>query len=322
MMNPMPPQVAVLMSTYQGEAFVVEQIHSILSQLPPKGRLIVRDDGSTDRTIERMRGIDDPRLEITPGPNLGFAGSFLTLLGGVGEGADVVMLADQDDVWLPGKVERACRALHGLEEVPALYFTRLRLVDRDLRPLGETPRWPRGPSFANALCENIATGCTMALNAQGVRLVTQYGDRGKIYFHDWWIYLVVSALGQVVMDDEPSILYRQHGANVIGRGLGWRRYQATLAFMRKRSWIHILYRQIDNLVATHGEALSPEQRRMIERYFNPGQLGSVLRLLLVPVRRRQFFTDEIIFRALLVAEVLSGRGLLPKPSKTALPRQS
>ncbi len=322
MTNPMSPRVAVLMSTYQGETFVVEQIRSILSQLPPDGRLIVRDDGSTDRTLERVRDIRDTRVEVTAGPNLGFAGSFLTLLCGVGDDADVVMLADQDDVWLPGKIERACRALRGFEGEPALYFSRLQLVDRELRPLGETPRWPRGPSFANALCENIATGCTMALNARGVRLVSRYGDVRKIYFHDWWIYLVVSALGKVIMDDEPTILYRQHGANVVGRGQGWRRYRATLAFIRKRSWIHILFQQVENLVDTHGDALDAGQRRMIELYFSPRRVASVIRLLLIPVRRRQFIADEIIFRALLVAEVLSGRGLLPRPSEPALPGQA
>lgn len=320
MLNDAPPRVTVLMSTYQGEAFVAQQIESILAQLPPGGRLVIRDDGSTDQTVERVRGIGDPRIEITAGINLGFAHSFLTLLSNVQDDVDIVMLADQDDVWLPEKIERACRAMQGHEDEPTFYFSRLRLVDRELRTLGETPRWRRGPSFSNALCENIATGCTIALNAKGVRLVARYGDVRKIYFHDWWIYLVMSALGRVIMDDTPTILYRQHGANVIGRGLGWRRYLATLAFIRKRSWVHILYRQLENFVETHGDALDSQQRRMVDRYFNPHRLSSVLRLLLLPMRRRQFFADELTFRALLLAEIVSGRGLLPRrPDRSARP---
>jgi len=312
-----PPRVTVLMSTYQGEAFVAQQIQSILDQLPANGRLVVRDDGSTDRTVQVVRGIGDARTHLVEGVNLGFGRSFLTLLAGVGDSADVVMLADQDDVWLPGKIERACAALAGFDDTPVLYFSRLRLVDQDLRPFGETPSWPRGPSFANALCENIATGCTMALNAQGVRLATRCADAGRIYFHDWWIYLVLSALGRVIMDDTPTILYRQHGANVIGRQSGWQRYWSTLAFIRKRSWVHIMYNQIDELLATHGEALTSTQRGMVDGYFNARRPASVLRLLLLPVRRRQFLVDEFTFRALLVAELLCGRGLLPP--KTASP---
>lgn len=306
------PRVAVLMSTYQGEAFVAQQIQSILAQLPAHGRLLVRDDGSTDNTVKVIRGITDPRIELKEGANLGFARSFLTLLAQVAWDVDIVMLSDQDDVWLPGKIDRACAALQGLEAIPALYFSRQHLVDQDLRPLGQTPRWPRGPSFTNALCENIATGCTMALNLTGARLAARCGDADRIHFHDWWIYLVISAFGRVIMDDTPTMLYRQHGTNVIGRGLGWRRYKATLAFIRKKSWIHILYNQVDNLLITHGDALSPSQRHVLARYFNPRSAASVLRLLLTPVRRRQFVLDELTFRALLVAEIFSGRGLLPR----------
>lgn len=312
MTPPSTPRVAVLMSTYQGEAFVAQQIQSILQQLPPGGRLLVRDDGSTDGTVDVVRGIGDPRIELTAGTNLGFARSFLTLLASVQDEADVVMLSDQDDVWLPAKIERACAALGDQEDTPALYFSRLLLVDRDLRPLGESPPWPRGPSFINALCENIATGCTMALNARAVQLVCRCGDIGRIYFHDWWIYLVIAALGRVVMDDAPTILYRQHGANVVGRGLGWQRYRSTIAFIRKRSWVHILYNQVENLRLAHGETLTPEQHRTVERYFNPSRVSSVLRLLLLPVRRRQFLVDELTFRALVLVELACGRGLLPR----------
>lgn len=305
-------RVTVLMSTYQGEAFISQQVDSILSQLPSSGRLVVRDDGSTDQTVRILQSIKDPRLEISAGSNLGFGQSFLSLLAGAAPESQIVMLSDQDDVWLPGKIERACAALEGQDDTPTLYFSRLHLVDRELRPLGETPRWPRGPSFANALCQNIATGCTMALNMAAVRLVTRGAGDSRIYFHDWWIYLVVSALGKVIMDDEPTILYRQHGENVIGRGLGWQRYRAALAFIRKRSWIHILFNQLDALREAHGEALSPTQRQMLDLYFDPRRVQSVLRLLLLPIGRLQFPIEELTFRGLLLAELAVGRGLLPR----------
>lgn len=309
-------RIAVLMSTYQGEAHVEAQVASILSQLPSDGRLVVRDDGSTDRTVEILRQIADPRLEVTAGTNLGFSRSFLTLLAQARGDADMVMLSDQDDVWLPGKIERAAHALKGAGATPTMYFSRQHLVDEQLRPLGDSPCWPRGPSFANALCENIATGCTIALNSPGATLAARTGDAGEIFFHDWWIYLVICAFGRVVMDDAPTLLYRQHAHNVVGRGVGLARHLRTLAFIRKRSWVHIMYRQIGNFLKVHGDALDPASRRLIARDFDPRKASSVLRLLLWPVRRRQFLLDEFTFRALLVAELACGRGLLPRDQPT------
>lgn len=309
------PRVTVLMSTYQGEAYVAPQIQSILAQLPANGRLVVRDDGSTDRTMDVLRGIADDRITLTVGHNLGFARSFFTLLDTPGDDVDIVMLSDQDDIWLPGKIQRACEALRHAGAVPTLYFSRLRLVDPNLAPLGDTARWPRGPSFANALCENLATGCTIALNAPALRLVRQTGQAQRIYFHDWWIYLVVAAFGQVVADDTPWVLYRQHGRNVVGRGPGLRRYLANLAFMRRRSWIHIMYNQIENFRQVHGDRLTSGQQAQIEHFFDARSACSVLRLLLWPRRRRQSLLDEFFLRGLLLLELVSGRGLLPRPGK-------
>lgn len=316
MTSPSYPRVAVLMSTYQGEAFVAQQIQSILVQLPPDGRLLVRDDGSTDRTQDVVRAIADARIELESGDNLGFARSFFALLDRVGDDVDVVLLADQDDIWLEGKIQRACEALRESPATPALYFSRLQLVDATLAPLGETAHWPRGPSFHNALCENIATGCTIALNAAALRLVRQTGQAGRIYFHDWWIYLVVTAFGRVVADDNTWVLYRQHGRNVVGRGPGLARYLSNLAFLRRRSWVHILYEQLENFRQVHGGRLTPAQRQELERFFDPGSVASVLRLLLWPRRRRQSLLDEFFLRGLLLLELVRSRRLLPRPPGT------
>ncbi len=316
MTPPLAPRVTVLMSTYQGGAYVVQQVRSILGQLPASGRLVVRDDGSTDLTLEILRGIEDARITLMGGPNIGFARSFFALLDTVGDDVDIVMLSDQDDVWLPGKIARACQALQGLETVPALYFSRLHLVDESLAPIGETARWPRGPSFRNALCENIATGCTIAMNPAALELVRLTGHAERIYFHDWWIYLVVTAFGRVVADETPWILYRQHGRNVVGRGPGLRRYLANLAFMRRRSWVHIMYEQLENFRDVHGDNLNPQQRHEIDRFFNPHSASSILRLMFWPCRRRQTLLDEFLLRALVVLELARGRGLLPQTGKS------
>jgi glycosyltransferase involved in cell wall biosynthesis len=304
-------RVVILMSTFNGERFVEEQLRSILIQLPPDGRVIVRDDGSTDQTVSRIQALCDPRVSIIRGENIGFARSFLALMAMAPLDADMYMLSDQDDVWLPVKVQRAWDHIKEHAHRPTLYCSRLKLVDVNLQPIHLSINWQRPPSFHNALTENIVTGCTAAFNGPALNLVRIAGDASLIFFHDWWLYLVVSAFGDVVFDREPTILYRQHGQNVIGMGAGIQRYWAILRFLRKVNWIHIMFNQIDNFVLTHGARLDGAQHRFISRFFHPSHPASILRLLLVPQRLRQSMLGELLFRGLLVANLLAG-GVRPK----------
>lgn len=303
--------VTVVMSTYRGERFVDQQIASILQQLPDDGRLLVRDDGSDDGTVARVEAWRDPRIQLTRGANVGFAQSFFQLLASVPMETDCVMLADQDDVWLAGKIERATSMLSG-HSGPALYFSRQQLVDEDLNPLGSTADWPRGPSFTNALAENIVTGCTAAINRPALELVLRLGDSSKLRFHDWWIYLVVSAFGEVVSDRSETMLYRQHGGNVLGRGFGWRRYLVNLRYLRRSSWVHVMFSQLQNFRDVFGSSISAEQSALLDRYFDPAKPAAIGRLLMAPRRFRQRLMDDVLLRLLIVWEIVSGRGLLPR----------
>lgn len=303
--------VVVLLSSYQGERFIAQQLESILAQLPPEGRILVRDDGSSDGTVDRIAALNDPRISVTRGENVGFVRSFLLLLESAPDDADVIMLSDQDDVWLPGKIERACQHLTGRETIPTLYCSRLYLVDTDLKPLGLSPAWPRTPSFLNALAQNIVTGCTAALNQSARRLILRYGEPQLIAFHDWWFYLVIAAFGTVVVDDEPTVMYRQHGGNAIGMGAGIGRYLVILRFLSEKSWVRRMYAQIDNFRAVHADDLTPEQKRTLDRLFDPRKKMSILRLITYPHLCRQTAFDEVLFRGLVAVEMISGRGAVP-----------
>src|SRR4051812_18958901 len=100
-------RIAILMSTYQGELFVAEQLKSILMQLAQDAVVLIRDDGSTDGTVAAIEAIGDARVKVTRGANIGFVRSFLHLLDDAPSDAEVVLLSDQDDVWLPHKIQRA-----------------------------------------------------------------------------------------------------------------------------------------------------------------------------------------------------------------------
>lgn len=212
------PFVEVLLSTYDGERYVEQQVRSILAQTHHELRILVRDDGSRDGTLHRLAAIEDNRLVVRVGVNLGLPHAFFALVDASSDDAAYWALADQDDVWLPSKLERAVARLGGVAG-PALYCARVAVVDEQLEPLylHELP-W-RGPSFANALVQNIALGCTVVLNREARDLL-----RGRwpveCVMHDAWMYLVVAGCGTVVYDHEPVVLYRQHGANSVGMGRG------------------------------------------------------------------------------------------------------
>jgi len=173
------------MSTYNGDRFIVEQVRSILYQLPVGGRILIRDDGSTDQTVAKVVDLRDERISVIEGENIGFARSFLTLLRDATDQADLVMFADQDDVWLAGKIERARAALANYRGSPALYCSAQMLTDAELRPAHATQSWPRRPCFENALSENVVTGCTAALNPAAVELIKRSGVPQRVKFHDW-----------------------------------------------------------------------------------------------------------------------------------------
>ena len=218
--------VRILLSTYNGARFLPEQLESFRAQTHTDWSLLWRDDGSTDTTEAVMAafatriGADRCRRLDAPSGNLGARESFLTLLRAATpslDPTDAVAFADQDDVWLPEKLARGVAALAALpSEVPALACTAQVLVDATLIPFGESPRLRRPPGFPAALTQNIATGCTILLNRTAATLIA--GSRAsETTLHDWWSYLVVAAAGgRVLVDPQPLVLYRQHGANAVG----------------------------------------------------------------------------------------------------------
>lgn len=314
-LNPLG-RVVVLMSTYHGERYLAEQLQSILSQLPEDGRILVRDDGSTDGTVAVIEKFADARISVQRGTNIGFGASFLMLLAAAPDDADVVMFSDQDDLWLPGKIERAARALRPHRDRPALYGSAQMLADQALHPLHVTRRWPNPPSFRGALAENMITGCTAALNAPAVQLLKRAGVADGVHFHDWWMYLVVSAFGQVVFDPEPTLLYRQHGANQIGHGAGSiGRWLHMARFLVRNDWVGILLAQVHALWQHYGADLEPSARALIADNFELGADTATPRwnLILRPGRWRD---QEIAFRLLLALHKLR---LWPLPRRRHRP---
>lgn len=216
------PRFTILLCTHQGARHLPAQLESYLAQTHADWDLWVSDDGSRDGTralIDAFRTRAGPgrTVRIVAGPGQGAARNFLSLLCHPDLPPGPVALSDQDDVWLPHKLERAAAALAAANPV-TLYGARSHYVGADQRRVGGSPMPRRTPSFANALTQNIVSGYTMVLNDGALALVRRAGVPAiALPYHDWWLYQLVSgAGGTVIIDPEPVVLYRQHDANVMG----------------------------------------------------------------------------------------------------------
>jgi glycosyltransferase involved in cell wall biosynthesis len=215
-------QVAILLSIHNGERFLADQLESFAAQTHRNWTVFWRDDGSQDAgaaIVQRFSEVcrEGSAIRVSqPSGQLGVTNSYLHLLRATGE-APIVAFADQDDVWLPDKLARGLRALtNGPASLPALYCARQVLVDAELRRIGLSNPLRRPPGFLAALTQNIATGCTVMMNSLARDLIAQSAPP-PVALHDWWSYLLVAgAGGRIVVDTTPTVLYRQHGGNLVG----------------------------------------------------------------------------------------------------------
>jgi hypothetical protein len=210
-------------------------------------------------------------------------------------------LADQDDVWLADKIERAVAALSGHADDIRLYCTRTEYVDAQLRHLGFSPI-PRGIAFGNAVVENIATGCTIAFTRRLRQEVLTPPPNGFI-MHDWWLYIFGTAFGTVIYDAQPSIKYRQHGNNTVGVPLGfWHDFRRRWArFIKRDGGIHRLSGQAKAFFACYGSRMKPTDRDVLLRLLaGIDLLLQRLRLALCPPVFRQKRLDTCILRLLFL----------------------
>ncbi len=217
-----PKSVQVLLSSYYGERYLPAQLDSLLSQKGVQVSVLVRDDGSCDRTRHILRNYAQKHTNLSAysGQNLGTAKSFFHLLAHAGHSYSYYAFADQDDVWLEEKLARAVSCLEKMERKypgrPLLYASNVIYASKDLRIQQALPsRDAIKPSFGNALTENICIGCTQVFNQKLLELVRNHLPDGAI-LHDWWMYLTAAYFGSVYYDPNAYILYRQHEGNQIG----------------------------------------------------------------------------------------------------------
>lgn len=221
-------KIAVLLATYNGRLFLNEMLESLESQSCKQFVCYIHDDGSTDETLDLLSSwvLKYPdKYRILEGPVQGSPQSnFLWMLSQVE--ADYYMFADQDDVWLPEKIEKSYSKMQEVEtrvDGPGCVFTDMYVVDENLKVLDESfiryiGRDPGRIALSQLLLENPAAGCTQLFNRALRDLALQLQDVNAIEMHDIWVLALAAAFGQnhIGVLDEPLVYYRQHGENEMG----------------------------------------------------------------------------------------------------------
>lgn len=210
--------ISVVLAAYKGEKFIHAQVESILSQLSENDELIVSDDFPSGNTKSAISDFieDDRRVVYIEGPSKGVIKNFEFAISRAR--GDYIFLADQDDIWLEGKVKSV---IEKLENGADLVLHNAEIVDGELQKTGETAfeinKTETG--FLRNIIKNSYQGCCMAFRAEMKKYILPFPT--KIPMHDQWIGLMAEKHGRVALIDEPLILYRRHGGNVTGNGSGF-----------------------------------------------------------------------------------------------------
>lgn len=222
-------KVSIVMATYNGQAFIAEQLQSLRAQDRFPDELIVTDDGSTDATLQIVQEFSATapfavkvcrNTDRRPGCTANFTHGILAAAG------DVILLCDQDDVWLPQHVSKLAQALERDPELLCV-ASNSECVDGQLRPLGyslrDSERFPasyirehlrtKGVHLAVTVKHFVAPGHGLAFRKSLVPSLTPMSEH---WIHDQWIFLIASALGKVGYLPDTLTRYRQHGSQSFG----------------------------------------------------------------------------------------------------------
>ncbi len=275
----MNEQVDILLATYQGANYLDVQLESILTQTYPEIHLWVRDDGSTDQTMEILQKWEKTypnKISLIHRPgHLGIKQNFSFLL--EQSQAPYLMFADQDDQWLPQKVEISLNQIKRMERqygahLSLLVHTDLKVVDDQLKEICSS-FWsyaglnPNQRSLNHLLTQNNLTGCTMLMNRALVNLALPIPE--EAIMHDWWIALVACCFGHIQPIHQATILYRQHHQNHVGAktyGLHHFFTQSLEDRQKKAGCSHQTYQQARYLLKQYQAKLPLEKQNMIKAY--------------------------------------------------------
>jgi len=287
--------ISILMATYNGERFIKEQIESLLEQTVSDYKLYISDDNSTDSTYEIAQGYarkHPEKIFVSQNENnLGGAKqNFIQMM--ITHIDEYIMLCDQDDVWLPGKIEKSLHKMKELEDChgiskPILIYTDLNVVDENLNVIStsyfKTEDINNEKKTLNKIvARNITTGCTVMYNRALADLINVTPEH--MIMHDWWLTLIACAFGELGTIYEPTILYRQHSDNEIGivkvKTLSHMLHK-LINYKEAKRVLNDTYAQAASLLKIYNDKLSNEQKEFLNKFCDIPNHNKINRWILI-----------------------------------------
>ncbi len=296
------PKVAVIMSTYNGEKYLKAQLESILQQTYPNIDIYIRDDGSTDNTLQILRRYaqKNPHIHLEEGKNLGFAASFLKALAKA-KNYDYYAFCDQDDVWLDFKVQRAVEHLQQYSnDQPLLYGSSYDFYDAGLNFQKHAKHIKNPESFAKSITESLTIGTCMVINQKARELLLRI-DPSKIYAHDCLTYTICAAMGKIIYDPTPTMKYRRTGDNVSPWGMSFLQLQMfRIKNFLVGTELHKISQQNQHFATIFYTELKPSEQKIIKKFMGKNTISKRLSKVFYQKRWRYGLFDEISLRLLFL----------------------
>lgn len=292
-------KVQILMSTFNGEKYLQEQLNSLFNQENIKLDILVRDDNSTDKTKEIL---DRNHIKWYTGKNLKPAKSFFDLIKKSGD-FEYYAFCDQDDVWDNKKLYIAIEKLEKYNNnKPSMYFSNKKIVDQNLNYLYTTNETKK-ISLGSSLITNIATGCTIVINKKMMEALKKYSP-SFIEMHDAWVYKLCLALdGNVVFDKNSYINYRQHQNNVIGNS------ESILSKIKRRlkgiiKCNHIKEKMALEILEGYKDVISQKNLEILNDFVGYKKLKNKFKLIFKEEYKTGDFSKDLIFKiAVLINKI-------------------
>ncbi len=294
----MNPKVNVLMSTYNGEKYIKEQLDSILAQTYPNIEIYVRDDGSKDNTISILKEYETKgKIHFIQGENVGFIHSFFKLLKDCNQ-AYYYAFSDQDDIWLEDKIQRAVRRLEENKEenLPIMYYSNYDFYYEDMTFKSHAPNRKK-PSFHNCLVECINSGMNTVINEKA-RQLTINAIPEVCASHDWWLYMICEGMGKVIYEDVATVKHRSHGNNVSECGKSFLALQIyRIKSLFQENYFKTIHKQIQEYAKYFADDLSKENQTILKLFnIEKFRYRNQIKKLCYHKRFRQVLSDEIMIR--------------------------
>jgi len=319
--------VYILLGTYNGAQYIADQINSIQRQKIQNWKMLIRDDCSSDKTVDIVDKIalQDDRISLIKDQkgHLGVVGNFATLMhAALNDNAQIIFFSDQDDIWLPHKIDYYLYHLKKLQKqfgnfLPILIHSDLIVVDNQINVINKSFMALRNiyhefkKPLNTLLTQNFVTGCTIAVNRSLLQLALPIPK--EVLIHDWWLALCAASSGKIEFIQSPTVLYRQHDRNTVGAKKFWHftnpfnaspnnNWKSAVALIKKSIY---QAKALKVRIKDHAIKFNEDALRLIKVYTNIFKINKIRRIKLIVrnnLRRQGFIRQTIFFIIIITAK--------------------